>query len=787
MCVSLVLMVSLLGAGSTPLVTGGQPSAVIIVPREPSQAAWFGAGELRRHVEQLTGAVLPVLTDDQTGEIAAARGTRVLVGDSAETRRLGLRGDQFGLGEYLVRVTSDTVVLLGRDQLALRPDQPRREQLALDWQPDAGEWGSLLAVYHLLENTLGVRWYAPGAAGTWLPPKTADLSLAVGEVRRHPAFPDRRQAFGVNFKAWGEPAPSGDEVNLWHLRNRLAHGETISHSFERWPKRFLQKDSPEFESYHPEYFAVGREPIGGQLCFSNPATIAQVVQDARDYFDGKGCRFSNAGDGWVGLVPRDIETDCKCPNCQALMQPKDVDDFFNGSASRLVWTFTDRVARELLKTHPDKYVAQLAYFDYSEPPKGLDLAPNILVGPAIDTRFWPRDGGHQYRYYKEWARRCPGRLKSLWLYPCFPIETATAQGYHSFPVFEARRMTELMRMFAADGVRGFMICGLYDHAFDAWLYTKLLDDPTLDPAKLQAEFFPRWYGAAAGPMTTLYNEIEKAFHDYGNYQGGRPVSTEAAAWDRLGTDTRMAHWGRVLANAEAAAATDTAKQRVAHFRATIWQWMTEGKKLWTRKKNHQTEVDLAKTQPPPSAEVGRCAAVADGDPARVDWAQVPILRINRNVAGYPIEDRSADLQLVHDGQRLYARLVDHLDTKGLYSGEWFWGDRWEWFLSTQRDKPYRQVGFYIQPRVDYWSSTDEKWGKGLRYQPAIAPQSWTLLWSLPLSDVSAVGPVKPGDAVYMNFIRGVRQEGGETLAFSPTFEAGRYHNLPRMAEFRLAR
>ncbi len=786
MRIPVLLMVSLAGAAGSavPLVDGGQPAAVIVVPRTPSAAAWFGAGELQRHVEQITGAKLPVLTDDKSAEITAAKGTRILIGESEATRQLGLRGEQFKLGEYLVRVTADTIVLLGRDRA---DDQPKPDRLKLDWQPTGGEWGSLFAVYHLLEHGLGVRWYAPGVGGTWLPPHSERLTVAMGEVRRQPSFPDRRQAFGVNFKAWGDPAPSGDEVNLWHLRNRMAHGEPVGHSFERWPKRFLQRDSGEFESYHPEYFAKGREPIGGQLCFSNPATIAQVVQDARDYFDGKGCKFTSSGDGWVGLVPRDIETDCKCPDCQALLRPKDVDDFFNGAASQLVWTFTNRVARELLKTHPDKFVAQLGYFDYSAPPKGIDLAPNILVGPALDTRFWPADGGHQKAYYKEWVKLCPGRVKSVWLYPCFPIETATAQGYHSFPVFEAHRMAELMRMFAADRVRGFMICGLYDHAFDAWLYTKLLDDVSVDVSKLADEFFPRWYGAAAGPMRTLYAEMEKTFHDYGNYKNGKPDSTEATTWDRLGTEARMARWGKLIDQAQAAARGDQDRARVAQFRASIWQWMTEGKALWNRKKRDQAAVDRAKTQPPPSAEVGRIAAVAEGDPAKVDWSRVPTLKIDRNVAGYPLDGRWADLQVAHDGERLYARVVDHLDTKGLYSGEWFWGDRWEWFVSAKRDKPYRQIGFYIQPRVDTWSSIDEKWGKALRYQPSIEPQAWTLVWSVPLSDLSATGPLAPGETFYMNFIRGVRQEGGETLAFSPTFEAGRYHNLPRMAEFHLAR
>ena len=63
-------------------------------------------------------------------------------------------------------------------------------------------------------------------------------------------------------------------------------------------ERFLAKEHKNFESHHPEFFAQGYEgDEPPQLCYGNPATIEQVVADARDYFDHGGYRKPMRGIG----------------------------------------------------------------------------------------------------------------------------------------------------------------------------------------------------------------------------------------------------------------------------------------------------------------------------------------------------------------------------------------------------------------------------------------------------------------------------------------------------------
>ena len=96
------------GRAEVTLVQHGQAKATIITAANPTPAAHLAALELQTHIRKITGAVLPMKTD--RSEIA---GTRILVGESAATRKLGLRGAHFASQAYLIQFLPDTVVLMG--------------------------------------------------------------------------------------------------------------------------------------------------------------------------------------------------------------------------------------------------------------------------------------------------------------------------------------------------------------------------------------------------------------------------------------------------------------------------------------------------------------------------------------------------------------------------------------------------------------------------------------------------------------------------------------------------
>jgi len=82
----LILSIVVVGgsaASALTLVRDGKPAATIILGEKPNRAAQFAAYELQWHVQQMTGATLPIVHENEP-----ASGVRVLVGDSEATRHL---------------------------------------------------------------------------------------------------------------------------------------------------------------------------------------------------------------------------------------------------------------------------------------------------------------------------------------------------------------------------------------------------------------------------------------------------------------------------------------------------------------------------------------------------------------------------------------------------------------------------------------------------------------------------------------------------------------------------
>ena len=100
------------------LVKDGKPQATIVISKEPSKTTLFAVQELNEHLELVAGAKLPVVDD-----AAEVKGQRVLVGESAATRALGINTADFKHQEYLVRATDDTLVLLGKKEVAETPTE----------------------------------------------------------------------------------------------------------------------------------------------------------------------------------------------------------------------------------------------------------------------------------------------------------------------------------------------------------------------------------------------------------------------------------------------------------------------------------------------------------------------------------------------------------------------------------------------------------------------------------------------------------------------------------------
>jgi len=182
--------------------------------------------------------------------------------------------------------------------------------------------------------------------------------------------------------------------------------------------------------------------------------------------------------------------------------------------------------------------------------------------------------------------------------------------------------------------------------------------------------------------------------------------------------------------------------------------------------------------------------VADGDPAKADWARARDVGPWRSCLGHSTT-RKVSARIAHDGKRLYIRMAEACDTTKLAATADIWtGDDWELFFAPARGKPpYRQLA--VNPKgahVAYaWAkhiahASPAEWRSGARVVSSVEPGRWTVSVSVPLASL-VPGGARPGQALYANLYRASRR-ASRTLAWSPNFDRG-FHVLTRLARLTL--
>jgi len=606
-----ILLVTASGYAGTiglTLVVGGKPMSSIVLPAKPTRAARLGAFELQHHVRLMTGATLPMVTE---GSKEAGR-VRVMIGATGEAAAAGLKPDSWEPQEYAVRFRGNTLILAGQDEQRFEEVKYGLEDpfAFRTWPGPYEPQGTLHAVYHFLEHSCGVRWFDPTEAGTHVP-EYDTLIVPARDVRRSPAFPYRDIGHFINMaerypwrtilwkpdskeaRTWEKQAfPSlhkrypgrwqyihaqRGQSRLFLYRKRLGGCEpyVCNHSFYGYYERFLKK--------HPDWFAKGYgEAKPPQMCYTNKDFIAQVVQDARDYFDGKGKKQNAQARGdYFGLCPMDNSAYCKCDECRKWYASDIPRVFSNGSRSDYLWQFYNQVAREVGKSHPDKYLSVLAYACYAHHPTRVAPEKNVSVQLCLHVRnvYDTAMQENDLRFLDQWTRD-PARRVFLWLYYCFPKERGhrAKQEWRVFPGFFSHHAAQVFKLYHRKGVRGAFFNGL-GNSIDLYLTYAMLDDPSRSANAVLDEYVSGYFGAAAEPMNQFYLLVEKTYCDPENYQKNKNGTvghqTQRMAWSWLGTAERMAALGRHIEDAKRLAQTNLERKRVELFEMAVWRYMKD--------------------------------------------------------------------------------------------------------------------------------------------------------------------------------------------------------------------
>ena len=592
------------------LVKDGRPVATLVLADKPRQATQLAVAEFQRLMEKMTGCRLPVATN-----AAGVVGTRVLIGESEATRALGYTNASFLAEEYCIKTGPDYLLIMGRDQDTYGAISYEKDGTypGFLWHHDLGTlWG----VLDFLERKCGVRWYLPGDIGE-VAPKGGTLTIDSTDIRRRPWASHRFVVARPHPKKlyWYLGMPTlnvGDvadwrETNLWWLHQRM-HLERLAHSHASY--WFYDK----FLKTHPEYFAQGHSlqqgVYGAQPAFHKPEVVQAIAQEAIEYFDlpaeVRDKPSSQRYGDYFSVSPEDNDKFCTSPEAKAKFDGPMPKEFWGGWSSRYVWDFVNEVARIVGKKHPDKWISCIAYWQYQEPYPGMKLEPNVMVQFAreLPTDTWnPAIAAQNERALQAWVRLKPGRL-FLYDFFCFPqhLKNCVFPGF--IPHAAAADLTRMKRIGIRGayndiacvqvGNRGQYMDGVWVPA--AWaspmldfvnfyVWFKYLDDQSRDVDDILDEMFDRLYGPAGVHIKRFMTLAERIYTSWPEYQrtfDDQNHLDSQTSWTALCPPERLERFGRIMADAHAAAQTPEQKQRVQLFDDGVYQMMKNCSAAWLR-------------------------------------------------------------------------------------------------------------------------------------------------------------------------------------------------------------
>ncbi len=353
------------------------------------------------------------------------------------------------------------------------------------------------AVMWLLQHEGSVRWYAPGAAGESIPRKS-EWSLPDLNTVREPAYVSR-EIYGAATRdgtAWARH--NG-------LRSRLEFNHALSRIF-----------TPDVIAAHPEWRSLVRgERLGpgsaNDQGWQPDLARVEVAEHAAAVASAALARAPARAS--VSLAMNDTVRFDQGEATRALVEPL---HYFRGfpDYSPLVFTFMNRAAEAVARTHSGRYLGCLAYFWCENPPPFRLNSPVVPFVTTDRTQYYDRDyRAADLALMARWGASGV-RAFGLWEY---------AEGAHFLvPRVPLAALADAVREGWQRGARGYFAEMEAQPGFDtfkAWMLAQLLWDPARSTAELADDFYSGYYGPAAPQMRRFFELCEARWME----QAGPPA------------------------------------------------------------------------------------------------------------------------------------------------------------------------------------------------------------------------------------------------------------------------
>ncbi len=789
------------------LVREGVPQAEIIIAEKSPRTTLLAAQELQTYLRKISGAKLSIVTKP-TGKVPV----RVFIGRSSHTDKLKITTKELKYGAYRIVSGDNWLVLIG-DDTDFTPIEPwprnygdiKRGKMQQAWDqitdhhwgyPHSGlrrhysgpnslfgtpneqkvdkdgnvnvwtfdERGSFNAVCGFLRD-LGVRWYMPGVLGE-IVPKKETIALPKIDKTVHPDFPMRI----FNFR----PGVYGREVMMWGFRLgvRQPYGRQAAHGL-----RTMTHNEYTLKN-HPDWFAL----YGGkrhnqpgqrlnQLCYSNEELFKQTVCYVQAQFD----HFDMAV---VSVMPPDGYTAmCQCELCKGKDSPELGE---RGRLSNYVWSFVNRVAKEVGKTHPGKKISNCAYGIYTLPPSNIEkLEPNVQVIIVGGRRPTNPDRDELRKLREAWAKKTDNPIEIFENYPF------TGRGFY-LPAYIPRVMGESINE-TKEISRGEDIWLTMDFGEDAVGYNHFLiyftarmywGGKNKDVVKMFDEYCNLFYGPAAGEMRTFFRYCEDNW---------REMEKDAAKANRA---------LELFAVAKAKAKADSVYGKRIQLIDNYLNGLRNKSKQLAQKRGPVPYLRLVGEQ--------RGEIVIDGKLDDEPWQKCPVSSTGKmrelQTVGQPIYGTSIKTAWIGNNLYFAVRCEDHpgdalnIATKTNGDQAIWYGDVVEILLATESHSYYQIAVNPAGALIDLDRGADRKswfsWSSQAEVATQIANDHWTVEIRIPVTKddndpLHQIVGRKPTQSLpwHINICRQrIRENSSEYSAFSPT-AAKHFHEVMKFGQF----
>lgn len=448
-----------------PVVREGKSNYSIIIPAIASHYETLAAKDLQQYIQQATGVLLPVKTDDspiQQNEFIIGKGNRHLL-------KINFKLPGFTTEDgYIIETQKKIVIIAGATSLA-----------------------TYYASATFLENYLGIRWYS---SSTTIVPSQKSWILPYIKLKEEPVLTMREVFYNDYFYASQKDSLFTRRLKLNGSHNLPPHEKTWGPA---WSHSFYYYINPgKYFATNPDYFSMvkgkrvhkvsyGTVELDAQLCLSNKAMQAEFIKNLGVEME----KNPNAQNWSLSQMDGHLGA-CQCNNCEEINKRE-------GTQMGSVLDFVNTVAASF----PDKTISTLAYTYTRKPPAQLRPAKNVSIvlcnieSPRIDAAKPVATAKEHAAYRKDmegWARLTSNLI--IWDY-VIQFERL-ASPYPNFFSFQPN-----LQYYLKNGANGIFWQGNREQwgefaELRGYVLAKLAWNPNVNVEAIMQKFLLDYYGAA---------------------------------------------------------------------------------------------------------------------------------------------------------------------------------------------------------------------------------------------------------------------------------------------------